>query len=442
MSFASFPGGIHPLHRIHHGKHLSQTCAIEKIAAPEKVTIPMSQHIGAPCAPIVQVGDHVLIGQKIGEPRGFVGAPVHATVSGKVVAIQTIEITGGNYTPCVVIENDGKEEWTTTLLNEGVSLDDPSQMLAAIKEAGIVGMGGAAFPAHIKFAPPKDQKIDYLLLNGAECEPYLTSDHRMMLEHAKEILEGAHLIMKALSAPQCVIGVENNKMDAVEALNKANTYPDIKIQPLKVKYPQGSEKHLIQACTGRQVPSGGLPAAAGCVVSNVSTAYAVYDALINGRALVERIITVTGHAIKEPKNLLCRVGTPVQNLIDACGGLTDDVAKVVSGGPMMGIALVTTDVPTVKGMSGILCLNKTETLAQEPSACIHCGRCVAGCPMHLMPELLARQSQAGEWDACKANNVLDCIECGSCTYVCPAKRRVTTDIRVAKRKVLAMTRKK
>ncbi len=439
----SFTGGIHPLHAIHHGKGLSEKCPITVLPAPSEVVIPMAQHIGAPCAPSVQVGDHVLRGQVIGTVRGFVAAPIHASVSGTVKAVENRLVTGGNLVPCVVIENDGKDEWVDTVLQNPIPLDEitAEDALKAVLDGGIVGMGGATFPAHVKLAPPKDKKIDFLLLNGAECEPYLTADHRLMLEESRRIISGVRIIAKILGNPKCIIGIEANKQDAVKAMDEAAQGTGIEIAVMPVKYPQGSEKQIIEVLAHRQVPSGGLPADAGCVVCNVSSAAAVYDAVALKKPLTERVVTVTG-TVGEPKNLLVRIGTPVQALVDACGGLSSDVGRVVSGGPMMGIALYDLSVPVTKGTSGVLALTKAQVKPQTATACIHCGRCVKGCPIHLLPYELANDAERNDWKAAEKHNALDCVECGSCTYVCPAKRPITSSIRVAKRQVMNLRRKK
>ena len=443
FSVKSFSGGIHPLHAIHHGKGLSASCAIEVLPAPDTVVIPMAQHIGAPCAPCVAVGDTVKRGQKIGEVRGFVAAPIHSSVSGTVKEIGNKLVTGGNLVSCVVIENDGKDEWVDTVLDKPIPLDKitAEDALKGVLEGGIVGMGGATFPAHVKLAPPKDKKIDYLLLNGAECEPYLTADHRLMVEQAERIIKGVQIIAKILGNPRCIIGIEDNKMDAVKVMDEAASGTGIEIAVMPVKYPQGSEKQIISVLAKREVPSGGLPADAGCVVCNVSSAAAVYDAVAFHKPLTERVVTVTG-TVGTPKNLLVRIGTPVQALVDFCGGLTSDVGRVVSGGPMMGIALYDLSVPVTKGTSGVLALTKAQVKPQTQTACIHCGRCVKGCPIHLLPYELANDAEANDWKAADKHNVLDCVECGSCTYVCPAKRPITSSIRVAKRQAMALRRKK
>ena len=419
----TFPGGIHP--REHKG--LSKDKAIEPFPAPQQVVLPMSQHIGVPCAPTVKKGDEVKLGQVVGEPdpaspKRFVSAPVHASVSGKVVAIEPRPHPLGKATLAVVIENDGQDAWADGVLAETdpSGLDDEA-IKNRILAAGIVGMGGATFPTHVKLSPPPDTVIDTLILNAAECEPYLTCDYRLMMEHPAELVEGLQLLGNAVDAKALWIGIEANKPDAFEALRSAADGTGIRVEMCKVKYPQGAEKQLIYALTGRKVPAGGLPLAVGVVVQNVGTAYAVCEAIRTGKPLVERVVTVTGDGVDTPANYLVRLGTPVGALLEAAG-LRDDARRVILGGPMMGLAQYTGDVPVIKGTSGVLVLRGAEPVAWRP--CISCGRCVEVCPMSLMPNEISIACESQNVDAIAATTILDCFECGACTYVCPARRPI------------------
>jgi len=437
----TFKGGVHPLHRQHEGKPLSKDAALREFS-PAVVVIPMSQHIGAPCKPCVSVGDRVLLGQLIGEPGGFVSAPIHASVSGKVIAVEPRPHVNGTNVLSVVIENDGKDELDPSVQPKG-TLDSlsPDEIKKIILEAGIVGMGGAAFPTHVKYAVKPDQKVDYLILNGAECEPYLTSDHRMMLEHSDRIALGAALLKKASGAPVCIIGIENNKPDAIEAMTKAvEKYEGISVAVLKTKYPQGGEKQLIKAVTGREVPRGGLPIAAGCIVSNVSTAAAVADAVYKGMPLVRRAVTVTG-SVKQPSNFIAPCGTLYTDLFEACGGYEGEVAKIISGGPMMGLAVADPGIPTTKGTSGITVFSTKEYKPVVESNCIRCARCVDVCPVGLEPYILNAAALRSNVDVLREKDAMSCINCGCCTYVCPAKRDLAQSIALGK-KILAKAAKK
>lgn len=426
MRKRSFPGGIHPPGQ----KELTSRSRIVSAVAPEKVYIPLNQHIGAPCQPIVQAGDFVKLGQKIGEGNGFVSVPVHASVSGKVIGFE--ELPGwGN---CVVIENDGKDEWTPEVIhNDFPGSMSPDQMRKAVMEAGVVGMGGAAFPAHVKFTPPANKPIEYLILNGSECEPYLTADHRIMVEESDRVIAGMGYIMKMLGCSKGFIGIEDNKPDAIKALEDVpGRSKKIRIVPLETKYPQGSEKHLIYTCTGREVPSGGLPLDVGAVVSNVSTAVAVVNAVEEGMPLIERVVTITGSGIKKPANYRVRIGTLVSSLVEQSGGYKGKIEKIVCGGPMMGRTLFSDAVPVAKGTTGILFLMGKEISRDTPRSCVRCGKCIDACPMFLEPTLLFKNAEKENWELVEGNNVLDCIECGSCSYVCPAKIPLVQYIRQGK----------
>ena len=436
----TFRGGIHPLRRIHEGKRETEEKAIRVLPPPSQIIIPLSQSAGTTCEPLVKKGDRVLLGQAIGEPRGFVGAPVHSSISGKVTAIEQRELSGGVFCQCVMIENDGLDEKAPELEPVPVTAQ-PQVIIDRVRAAGLVGMGGAAFPTHIKLAPPKEKPVDTVLINGAECEPYLSSDHRVMLENGQKVIDGLKYAMRALGAEHGVIAVEKNKPLAIAQLQKlAQGESSIVVCPLKVKYPQGSEKQLIQAAVSRQVPSGGLPADAGCVVINASTSAAIADAMQKGIPLYERVVTVAG-AVASPDNLLVRIGTPISALLEACGGLTAGAERVLSGGPMMGIALFNLEVPIVKATSGILALTQKQTDPGPSTACIHCGRCAQSCPIRLMPMKLHEAGKRQDWPAAAELHALDCVECGACSYVCPAKIELLTGIRITKRTLLAQRKR-
>ncbi|MGI6149158.1 MAG: electron transport complex subunit RsxC [Firmicutes bacterium] len=435
MSLKTFFGGIHPKY----AKELTAESPVEILSAPETVVVPMLQHIGAPAVPTVKKGDEVLAGQVIGEATQPVSAPVHSPVSGKVVAVTDRPHVNGRSVLSVVIENDGENKWVELEPHPDPVQLDRSVILDKIRAAGIVGMGGAGFPTAVKLRPPKDAAIDVLLINGSECEPYLTSDHRLMLESAADVILGAKLLAKACGAKKIVIGVEDNKRDAVAELKKHAGA--IEIVLLDTKYPQGGEKQLIKAVTGREVPSNGLPFQAGVVVQNVATAAAVAQAVRDGKPLVERIVTVTGSVINEPRNFLVPIGTPLHNLIEAAGGFTEEPGKVLVGGPMMGMAQHSLDAPVVKTVNGILALSKGEAVVPEPLPCIKCARCVDVCPVYLLPLRLEAFGMHEMWDEAKEYGAMDCIECGCCTYICPSKRPLLHYIRVAKNQIVAMSRK-
>ena len=432
-------GGVHP-----HENKLSAHQPIITAEVPAKAVILMGQHIGAPAKPIVAKGDVVKVGTKIAEPAGFVSAAIHSSVSGKVSKIDTIVDASGYAKQAIFIDVEG-DEWeesidrSTTLVSE-CSLT-AEEIVKKIAEAGIVGLGGACFPTQVKLCPPPSFKAECLIINAVECEPYLTADHQLMLEHAEEIMVGVSILMKAIKVNKGFIGIENNKPDAIEVMKKvASTYPGVEVVPLKVQYPQGGEKQLIDAVIRRQVPSGGLPIATGAVVQNVGTAYAVYEAVQKNKPLFERVITVTGKSVAKPSNFLARIGTPMNQLIDACGGLPADTGKVIGGGPMMGKALVNTEVPTAKGSSGILIMNQKEAKRGEIQNCIRCAKCVSVCPMGLEPYLLSALAENTEFERMETEKIMDCIECGSCSFTCPANRPLLDYLRLGKGKVGGMIR--
>ncbi len=430
MSLATFSRGIHPPDK----KELSKGAALERAKAPKTVVIPMGQHIGAPCKPLVAIGDEVKTGQVIGEPQGFVSAPVHATVSGKVVAISEFPNAMGRMVNCVVVQSDGKDEWVPLEETPDYLNADPAALKDKIKAAGVVGMGGATFPTNVKLSPPKEKTIEYVIINGAECEPYLTADYRLLIERPKDVVEGLRILMRVLGVAKGYIGIENNKPDAVEIMKKAAEGTPVEIITCAVKYPQGAEKMLIKSVTGREVPNkGGLPMDVGAVVQNVGTAVAIFEAVRFGKPLIERVVSVTGEGINHPRNLIVRIGTLVSELIEQCGGFKGTPGKVISGGPMMGFAMFTLDMPVIKGTSGVLVMSEESvTHTDKYGACIRCGRCIQACPMGLMPQMLSIYSEAGFYEEAKQYGLWDCFECGSCSYVCPAKRPVVQFVRLAK----------
>jgi len=426
----SFRGGVHPNDR----KSYSASKPIEVAALPDKVVIPVRQHIGAPCTPVVNKGDLVKKGQVIAKAEAFVASNIHASISGKVLDVGNYPHPNFGTCMSVVIENDGLDEWA-----EGIPVErdwktiEAAELKGIIKEAGVVGMGGATFPTHVKLSPAPDKKIDTFILNGAECEPYLTADHRLMLEAADRIAAGVLITMKVLGVEKGLVGIENNKPDAIEAMKKAFEGTGVEVVGLPTKYPQGAEKMLIKVFTGREVPSGGLPMDVGVVVQNVGTVVAIADAVTKGIPLIERVTTVSGGAIKEPKNLLLRIGTSYKDAIAACGGFSSDPEKIIAGGPMMGFAQPTIDIPIMKGSSGILAFAKGEATLGKESPCIRCGKCIDACPMGLNPSMLSILGERDHYEEAKTDyNLLDCIECGSCVFGCPAKRNIVQYIKYMK----------
>jgi len=401
-------------------------------------------HIGAPCEPIVKVGDTVKKGQKIGEAKGFVSVPAHASISGKVTAVEPRPWPGGSLMMSVVIESDGRDEvYEDITPPKPLSELSPEEIKNLIREAGITGMGGAGFPTQVKLSFPPEKNVDTIIVNGAECEPYITADHRLLLEQPEDVVLGLEAIMKATGIKQAFIGIEDNKLDAVEAVKSAlKGKAGIEVVVLATKYPQGGEKQLIKAVTGREVPSGGLPMDAGVIVNNAGTCAAVANVLKTGMPLIERITTVTGSGVMEPKNLLIRIGTPLIDLIEQCGGFKGRPGKVLMGGPMMGLAQSVIDVPAIKGTTGLLVLERDDVKLFEPMPCIKCARCVDACPIKLLPTTIAKLAERKMWDEAENYHAMDCIECGCCSYVCPAHIPLTQHIRIAKSNIIALRKKK
>ena len=441
MGLATFIGGIHP----YEGKELSEDKPI-KVLEPlqgEIMVYPLSQHIGAPAKPLVAKGDHVLKGQIIAEAGGFISANVLSSVSGTVKGIESKLVANGAMVQSILVENDGEEEAI-----EGFGTDRDATKLSKeeirkiVKDAGIVGLGGAGFPTHVKLTPKDENAIDYVIVNGAECEPYLTSDYRTMMERPEQIIGGLKVMLQLFDNAKGVIGIENNKPDAIAHLTKiAAGYKGIEVVPLKVMYPQGGEKQLIAAVTGRQVPPPpALPIDVGAVVCNASTTVAVYQAVLKNKPLIERVVTVTGKSMKEPKNLLTRMGTPISALIEAAGGLPGDAGKVINGGPMMGRAMVNLDSPVTKGCSGITVMSGRDAQRREATQCIKCAKCVSACPMGLEPYYLSKMTQKKGWDELEALMITSCIECGCCQSTCPAYLPLLDWVRLGKQTVMGLIR--
>lgn len=437
MSVLTFRGGVHPKD----GKDLSKASAIKKYIPTGDIVIPLSQHIGAPAKPIVAAGDRVLAGQKIGEAAGFISANVHSSVSGVVKKIEPRTVANGSKVESVIIENDNLYEEYGWNLKE-YDMMTKEEKRDAIKEAGIVGMGGAGFPTHVKLTPKDDNAIDYVIVNGAECEPYLTSDYRRMIEEPEILIEGLKMVLSLFDNAKGIIAVEDNKLDAIISLKKlVKQEKNIDVKAVYTKYPQGGERALINAVTGRTVNSSMLPADVGCVVNNVDTIFAIYNALKNHKTLTSRVVTVTGDAIVNPCNFLAPIGTDVNELIEAAGGFKTEPEKIISGGPMMGTALFSTDIPVTKGTSAILAFKMDPVSQVESSPCINCGRCLSVCPGRVMPARLADYAEHGDVESFVANYGMECCECGCCSYICPAKRNLTQAIKSMRKDILASRKK-
>ena len=440
MNLPTFLGGVHPPE----GKTLTENKPIEILRTTDvrEFVYPLSQHIGAPCSPIVAKGDAVLAGQKIADTDAFVSAPIFSAVSGTVKAVEPRMTFTGSVETCIVIESDGKYSPAPSLLDELGHKPQPSEYVKLTRAAGLVGLGGACFPTHVKLSPAKDKVIDYVIVNAAECEPYLSCDNRLMIESPDEILRGLGYVLEVFPNAQGVIAIENNKPEAIATMTQHNKNPKIRIMPHTVKYPQGAEKMLIFSVTGREVPLvPALPADVGCIVLNTRTTWQICKAIEEGKPLTERIVSVTGDAVVEPKNLLVPLGLSVQEMVNACGGFSEEPVKVISGGPMMGIAMRNLDVPVVKGTSGVLALTKKTAYLAEESACIRCGKCVEVCPMPLEPTTLDHFVRRREYADFEAHGGMNCIECGSCAYTCPASRHLVQSYKNGKAAVQAARRK-
>ncbi|MCD7982379.1 MAG: electron transport complex subunit RsxC [Clostridiales bacterium] len=441
MGLCTFKGGVHP----YDGKELSKDKPITEYLPQGDLVYPLSQHIGAPAKPVVAVGDTVLAGQMIAEAGGFVSAPIYATVSGTVKKIEPRRVVVGDMVNSIVIENDGEYRSVEYEEVEDVSALSKEEIIEKIKNAGIVGMGGAGFPTHVKLSPKEPDKIDTIIANCAECEPYLTSDYRRMLEEPEKLIGGMRIILSLFDGAKGIFGIEDNKPDCIKLISDlVKDEPNMEVKALKTKYPQGSERHLIYATTKRAINSTMLPADAGCIVDNVDTIVAIYNAVKLGWPLMRRIVTITGDAITNPANYSIYIGTNYRELVDAAGGFKTEPKKIISGGPMMGFALFGLDIPTTKTTSALLCLTEDEVQKAEAQAtnCINCGRCVEACPSRIVPSRLADYAQNHQEDLFEQWNGLECVECGSCSFICPAKRNLVQSIRVMKKTVLANKRKK
>lgn len=440
MGLATFKGGVHP----YEGKELSEHKPVQILMPKGDLVYPMSQHIGAPAIPLVKKGDKVLAGQKIGEASGFISANVICSVSGTVKAVEPRRVANGAMVNSIVVENDG--EYTAV---EGLGADrDPAKLSKQeirdiVKKAGIVGLGGAGFPTHVKLAPKDESKIEYILVNGAECEPYLTSDYRLMMEEPEKLVGGLKVILQLFDNAKGVIGIENNKPEAIKKLQElVKGESRIEVCPLQTKYPQGGERSLIYAVTGRKVNSSMLPADAGCIVDNVDTVISVYNAVCKTTPLMRRVVTVTGDAIANPQNFQVKIGTNMQELIEAAGGFKTEPEKLIAGGPMMGMALFGTDIPVTKTNSALLCMSKDEVAANAETPCIRCGKCVSVCPSHIVPVKMMKAALKGDCKAFEKVGGMECMECGSCTFICPAKRPLTQAFKEMRKTVAANRRKK
>lgn len=434
-------GGVHP-----HDYKISKDASIQVFALPTSVTVPLGQHIGAPATAAVKKGDKVLVGDVIGTATGFVSANIHSPVSGTVTSVDPAPDGGNLRKPAVTIAVEG-DEWnpsidrTDTLIKECTL--EPKEIIAKIAAAGVVGLGGATFPTQVKLSVPPGKSAEMLIINGVECEPYLTADYRLMIERGEELLVGCKILMRALGVGKCYIGIENNKPEAIanlKTLISNNNYAEIEVVPLKMKYPQGGEKQLIAAIAKREVPSGALPIDVGAVVQNVGTTYAVYQAVQKNRPIVDRVMTVTGKQLSQPSNLMVRIGTPINALIEACGGMPADTGKVINGGPMMGRAMANIEAPVTKGTSGVLLMDEKSSVRKREMPCISCAKCVEVCPMGLEPYLISKLSKLGLYDRLENEHTADCIECGCCSFTCPSNLPLLDYIRLGKAETMKLIR--
>lgn len=434
-----FKGGIHPDHKKEDTRYLK----IEELKPPKKLYLPITQHIGQPNEPLVKKGDFVKMGQPLAESTGFVSVPLHAPVSGVVDDIGTVMHPTGVMVPAIILQNNGMDMIDETIAPKG-SLESLSSVdiISIVRDAGIVGMGGASFPTHVKLSPPSDRTIDCCIINGAECEPYMTSDHRVMLETPDKVIFGLKVIMKVLNLEKGIIAIENNKKDAYATIKAyAKKDKNIQVVLLETKYPQGSEKHLIKSVTGRSVPSGKLPMDVGIVVNNIDTCVAICNALQTGMPLISRVVTVSGSCFSKHANYRVRIGTPVRHIIKTVGGFCEEPAKLIIGGPMMGVSIFSEDVPILKNSGALLALSEKDVQVGRDTPCLRCGKCVDACPMNLLPPMLDQYAQKGDLEMLQKMHVSDCIECGACSFLCPGKRHPVQNIRVAKQKIIATAKR-